>query len=97
MSQQQSAQHSHPCHGLWMTRDGYIRHELLPDGRYEEARGEDERANQGRYVVHRDHIEYFDESGFTARGILRDGVLYHAGMVLLYRAESQQAVCLCSP
>lgn len=25
--------------GMWVTADGYIRHELLPNGRYDEARG----------------------------------------------------------
>ena len=25
--------------GMWVTKDGYIRHELLPNGRYDEARG----------------------------------------------------------
>ncbi|HCR2031714.1 TPA: Atu4866 domain-containing protein, partial [Enterobacter cloacae] len=25
--------------GVWVTEDGLIRHELLPDGRYDEARG----------------------------------------------------------
>lgn len=26
--------------GMWVTVDGYIRHELLPGGRYDEARGD---------------------------------------------------------
>lgn len=30
---------SHPFIGMWVTADGYIRHELLPNGRYDEARG----------------------------------------------------------
>ena len=25
--------------GMWVTKDGYIRHELLPGGRYDEVRG----------------------------------------------------------
>lgn len=25
--------------GMWVTKDGYIRHELLPENRYDEARG----------------------------------------------------------
>ena len=25
--------------GMWVTQDGYIRHHLLPNGRYDEARG----------------------------------------------------------
>jgi hypothetical protein len=34
--------------GLWVTADGHIRHELLPGGRYVEARGSKEAAYQGR-------------------------------------------------
>lgn len=73
--------------GLWVTADGHIRHELLPNGRYVEARGEREAAYEGRYLVLGDHIEYRDDTGFTADGDFRDGILYHAGMVL-YRRDS---------
>jgi hypothetical protein len=68
--------------GLWVTSDGYIRHELLANGRYDEARGNKASAYKGRYVVQGDYIRYWDDTGFTADGIFRDGVLYHAGMVL---------------
>jgi hypothetical protein len=34
-----------------------------------------------------DHIEYRDDTGFTADGDFKDGILYHAGMVL-YRRDS---------
>lgn len=68
--------------GLWVTGDGHIRHELLPNGRYIEARGNKERAYQGRYQVKGDHIDYVDDTGFTADGDFRQGILYHAGMVL---------------
>lgn len=68
--------------GMWHTADGYIRHELLPNGRYVEARGSRERAYQGRYEVRGDHIDYWDDTGFTADGEFVDDVLYHAGMVL---------------
>lgn len=68
--------------GLWTTEDGHIRHELLPNGRYVEARGARERAYEGRYAVSGDHIDYVDDTGFTADGDFRGGVLYHAGMVL---------------
>src|ERR1041384_3251872 len=37
--------------GLWVTADGYIRHQLLPNGRYVEARGEKEKAYEGRYLL----------------------------------------------
>lgn len=73
---------SHPYVGMWETVDGRIRHQLLPNGRYDEARGRRESAYQGRYEVSGDHIEYWDDTGFTADGDFVDGVLYHAGMVL---------------
>ena len=68
--------------GMWVTADGHIRHELLPGGRYDEARGRQKSAYQGRYWLEGDHIEYVDDTGFTADGEFRDDVLYHAGMVL---------------
>ncbi|WP_205049075.1 Atu4866 domain-containing protein [Paracoccus sp. SY] len=73
---------SHPFLGMWVTADGQIRHELLPDNRYVEARGTCERAYTGRYEVTGHHIEYWDDTGFTADGEFVDGVLFHAGMVL---------------
>lgn len=72
----------HPYVGLWVTEDGHIRHELLPNGRYVEARGTRERAYQGRYEVTGTHIEYWDDTGFTADGEFIDDVLHHAGMIL---------------
>ncbi|MHA2857719.1 Atu4866 domain-containing protein [Paenibacillus lautus] len=72
----------HPYAGMWVTKDGYIRHELFPNGRYDEARGLRQSAYQGRYFMEGDHIEYVDDTGFTTDGDFRDGVLYHAGMVL---------------
>lgn len=72
----------HPYAGMWHTADARIRHELLPEGRYVEARGNRESAYTGRYVVTGDHIDYVDDTGFTADGDFVDGVLYHAGMVL---------------
>lgn len=75
----------HPYAGLWVTQDGHIRHELLPSGRYIEARGTRERAYEGRYEVTGTHIEYWDDSGFTADGDFIDDVLHHAGMILYRR------------
>jgi hypothetical protein len=76
----------HPYAGMWVTADGHIRHELLPNGRYDEARGRVRSAYQGRYWIEGDHIAYEDSidsrRGFTADGDFRGGVLYHAGMVL---------------
>jgi hypothetical protein len=80
-----------PYAGEWVTEDGYIRQNLLPDGRYEEARGPRLGASTGRYSVENDRIEYVeDASGFTANGRFEGGVLYHAGM-MLYRRDSDIA------
>lgn len=58
---------NHKYVGMWVTADGYIRHELLPNG---------------RYMLSGDHIDYVDDTGFTADGEFKDGVPYHAGMIL---------------
>ncbi|CAI6060958.1 Atu4866 domain-containing protein [Cohnella sp. JJ-181] len=79
---------SHSYAGMWVTRDGYIRHELLPNGRYDEARGNRRSAYRGSYTIEGDHIEYADDTGFTADGDFREGVLYHAGMIL-YREHAK--------
>jgi hypothetical protein len=68
--------------GMWITQDGNIRHELLPNGRYVEARGTREAAYKGRYQIKGDHIDYVDDTGFTADGDFIDDVLHHAGMIL---------------
>jgi hypothetical protein len=73
---------THPYTGLWVTGDNRVRHELLPDGRYVEARGTREAAYTGRYWVTGTHIEYLDDTGFTADGDFIDGVLHHGGMIL---------------
>lgn len=80
---------SHPYVGMWMTADSSIQHELLPNGRYDEARGDRKSAYQGNYLVKGNHIEYVDDTGFTADGDFINGVLYHAGMVL-YREELRE-------
>ncbi|OCJ68247.1 Atu4866 domain-containing protein [Agrobacterium tumefaciens] len=72
---------SHPYIGMWVTGDGHIRQELLPDGRYDEARGQRKSAYQGRYEVRGNHIDYWDDTGFTADGEFIDDVLYHGGMI----------------
>ena len=73
----------HPYVGMWVTADNRIRHELLPNGRYVEARGNRERAYEGRYEVTGTHIRYWDDSGFTADGdFVEPDVLHHAGMTL---------------
>lgn len=76
----------HPYVGMWVTGDGHVRHNLLPNGRYDEARGTRESAYQGRYEVRGNEIFYWDDTGFTADGTFIDGVLHHGGMIL-YRNE----------
>jgi len=75
----------HPYVGTWVTQDGHVRHQLLPNGRYDEARGTRESAYRGRYEITGDHIEYWDDTGFTADGDFIDGVLHHGGMILYRR------------
>lgn len=82
MNSNSSARQSHPYAGIWITRDGRVRHNLLANGRYDEARGNRESAYRGRYEVTGDHIEYWDDTGFTADGDFIDGVLHHGGMIL---------------
>lgn len=72
----------HPFVGMWVTADGHIRQELLPNGRYDEARGNRRSAYTGSYTVTGDHIDYVDDTGFTATGDVRDGVLFHEHLVL---------------
>ncbi|WP_082407400.1 Atu4866 domain-containing protein [Mesorhizobium sp. 1M-11] len=73
----------HPYVGMWVTDDGRIRHELLPDGRYDEARGSRQSAYRGRYEVTGTHIEYWDDTGFTADGdFVDENTLHHGGMIL---------------
>jgi hypothetical protein len=68
--------------GVWVTSDGYIRHELLPNGRYVEGRGNRKVAYTGFYSIRGKHIEYLDDTGFTADGDFDGNVFYHAGTVL---------------
>ena len=68
--------------GMWVTKDGYVRHELLASKRYDEARGNLKSAYQGSYKITGNHIDYKDDTGFTADGQFKDGILYHGGMIL---------------
>jgi hypothetical protein len=82
-AQETRLQTDHPYSGMWVTDDGRVRHELLPNGRYVEARGTRERAYEGRYEVTGTHIEYWDDTGFTADGDFVDAnTLHHGGMIL---------------
>lgn len=77
---------SHPYVGMWVTADGNVRHNLLPNGRYDEARGNRESAYRGRYKVTGNYIEYWDDTGFTADGTFVDvDTLHHGGMILRRR------------
>ncbi len=78
---------NHPYAGMWVTSDGHVRHNLLPDGRYDEARGSRESAYRGRYQIRGDEIFYWDDTGFTADGKFIDGVLHHGGMILYRRRQ----------
>lgn len=72
----------HTYTGLWVTEEGFIRHELLPNGRYEEARGAKPKAYQGDYAIHENRIYYWDDTSFTAnRTFVSNDELHHAGMV----------------
>ena len=74
---------NHKYVGMWVTPDGHIRHELLPNNRYDEARGNRTSAYQGRYEIRGTHIDYWDDTGFTADGtFVSDDELHHAGMIL---------------
>ncbi|WP_407700597.1 Atu4866 domain-containing protein [Steroidobacter gossypii] len=77
---------THSYVGMWVTDDGHIRHELLPNGRYDEARGQRQSAYQGRYEITGTHIEYWDDTGFTADGdFVDENTLHHAGMIFRRR------------
>lgn len=73
---------AHPYVGMWVTEDGHIRHELLPNGRYDEQRGNRKSAYRGRYRITGNHIDYVDDTGFSADGeFVSQDVLHHGGMV----------------
>ena len=76
-----------PYLGMWVTADGHVRQELLPDGRYDEARGKRKSAYQGRYEIRGARIEYWDDTGFTADGeFVSQDELHHGGMIF-YREK----------
>jgi hypothetical protein len=75
--------------GLWVTPDNRIRHQLLPDGRYVEARGSEADAFGGRYAIRFNRIEYNDDRGFTADGYFDGDVLYRGAIVLVRQGAAQ--------
>lgn len=68
-----------------------MRHELLPNGRYVEARDTRKRAYLERYKVTGNHIEYWNDTGFTADGEFRNNVLHHSGMLLEMAETTDQS------
>jgi len=84
----QAQPQNHPFLGMWVTGDGHIRQELLATGRYDEARGNRRSAYQGRYVVTGNHIDYWDDTGFTADGTFTDSDRLHHGGMIFYREKS---------
>jgi hypothetical protein len=85
-TEEQQAMQQHPYLGMWVTADGQIRQELLPTGRYDEARGTRRSAYQGRYEVDGNTIFYWDDTGFTADGeFVSDTELHHGGMIFFRR------------
>lgn len=78
----------HKYIGTWVTRDGHIRQEILPNGRYDEARGARQSAYTGNYRISGDRIKYRDDTGFTATGDFNGyDILYHSGHIF-YRETS---------
>ncbi|MDG3581652.1 MULTISPECIES: Atu4866 domain-containing protein [Galbibacter] len=69
--------------GTWITREGDILHELFPNYRYEQARGTEKKVFQGTYRVTGNRIDYIDDSGFTAEGEIKNGMLFHGFMAFL--------------
>lgn len=86
-SSTQTQPQSHPYLGMWVTGDGRIRQELLATGRYDEARGHRLSAYQGRYIVTGNHIDYWDDTGFTADGEFVDNDTLHHGGMIFYREK----------
>lgn len=71
--------------GMWVTADGFIRQELLPNGRYDEARGTKQSAYTGKYEITGDYIYYWDDTGFEADGVFKDANTLHHGGYIFYR------------
>ena len=65
--------------GMWTDENDFVRQELLPDGRYDEARGDRPSAYQGQYWINGNRIDYLDDLGFWAYGEFSGDKLLHAG------------------
>ncbi len=75
--------------GIWVSKDGTLRQELLPGGRYDESQGCPEQARKGRYIITGNHIDYCEDSGRLAYGYFKNGALYHIRMIL-YREQQTE-------
>jgi hypothetical protein len=71
--------------GIWKSAGGFIRHELLPDGRYVKQRGR-RPAISGRYQVEGERIAYESDEGRTYQGVFANGALRQADM-LFYKVN----------
>lgn len=80
-------QTGHPYIGVWATRNGFIRQEILPDGRYDETRGTYQSVQTGYYIIDDGHIEYIADTGVRASGDFEGDVLYYAGHIF-YREHN---------
>jgi hypothetical protein len=78
-TEQATAAAGHSFVGMWVDDNDFVRQELLPDGRYDEARRDRPSAFQGQYWISGNRVDYLDDLGFWAFGEFKDGVLYHAG------------------
>ena len=67
--------------GEWVSADRTVRQRLLPNNRYEETHGAS--TYRGTYHIRGEHIEYHDDTGFTADGDFLDGALHQSGIVML--------------
>lgn len=61
--------------GRWETADGGIQLKLLPNGRYDKVRDSHQNSHRGRYEVDGSRLYFEDDSGLTAIGETRYGVL----------------------
>jgi hypothetical protein len=86
----------HSYISMWVTMDGHIREELLPNGRHDGARGTRMNAYQGRYEISGNKIGAWNDTRFTADGEFIDGVLYHGGM-LFYRGDKRNSALDAQP
>lgn len=72
--------------GVWVSKDGTVRQELLPGGRFGESKGRPGQTREGSYIITGNHIDYRDDTGKLAYGYFKNGTLYHTSMIL-YREQ----------